>query len=116
MMMSPEMKKCLEACSTCAWECESCATACLEEPDVKAREMCIKLLRDCADICVLSAQWMSRGSKYAQALCSLCAEICDACGAECAKFKDEHCQRCAQTCRMCAEECRRMVKQPAMAR
>lgn len=111
--MHQEYQACIDACSKCAAECEHCATACLKEPDVQARTHCIQLLRDCADICVQSVQWMARGSTFAKAMCELCAQVCDACGAECAKFKDEHCQRCATACRQCAEECRKMGRVPA---
>lgn len=104
-----ENKECMDACQTCAVECEHCATACLQEPDAQARTRCIQLLRDCADICFMSAAYMGRGSQYARDLCRLCAEICEACGTECARFKDEHCQRCAAECRRCADECRKMA-------
>jgi hypothetical protein len=42
-------------------------------------------------------------------LCRLCAEICDACGLECAKHHQDHCQDCAKECQKCAEECRNMA-------
>lgn len=107
--MHEQYSTCIEACESCAVECEHCATACLQEPDSNARTHCIELLRDCADICVMSTQWMARGSHYVKQVCSLCADLCDACAAECAKFKDDHCQRCADECRRCAEECRKMA-------
>lgn len=50
----------------------------------------------------MASQWMSRGSMYAKQFCQLCATICDACGAECAKFQDTHCQQCAEECRKMA--------------
>lgn len=115
-MPHEQNQACIAACSTCAVECEHCATACLNEPDVQARTHCIQLLRDCADICFQSIAYMGRGSNFAKQLCGLCAEICDACAAECARFQDEHCQRCAAECRRCAEECRKMAgRVPAMA-
>jgi hypothetical protein len=100
---------CITACQTCAVECEHCATACLQKPDVTARIRCIQLQRDCADICFMAVAFMARGSNYAKQICALCADICDACGAECARFKDDHCQRCVEECRRCAAECRRMA-------
>jgi hypothetical protein len=69
---------------------------------------CIRLDRDCAEICWGAAAFMSRGSQFAADLCRVCAEVCDACGAECANHQVEHCQRCAEACRRCAEECRQM--------
>ncbi|WP_415807187.1 four-helix bundle copper-binding protein [Bordetella muralis] len=70
---------------------------------------CIKLDMDCAQICRLSASYMARGSEFAQALCRLCAEVCQSCADECANHQMDHCQRCAQACRQCADECRRMA-------
>ncbi|RYE49654.1 MAG: four-helix bundle copper-binding protein, partial [Sphingobacteriales bacterium] len=51
-----------------------------------------------------------QGSSKSKELCSLCADICEACGNECAKHKHmEHCQECAAACKACAEECRKMA-------
>jgi hypothetical protein len=87
-----------------------CLVSCLHEPDVQARIKCIATLRDCADICSLAAQYMSRNSAYAKQLCALCAQICEDCANECAMFKDAHCQQCAEICRQCAQECRAMAQ------
>ena len=108
-MAHEKYKTCIDACVACAQECEHCANACLSERDVKKMADCIRLDRDCADICWSSAGWMSRDSQFAADLCRLCAEICDACGAECEKHEAEHCQHCAEACRRCAEECRQMA-------
>jgi hypothetical protein len=49
---------------------------------------------------------MTYGSEHANAICQLCADICNACAEECEKHSDmEHCQHCARVCRHCAEEC-----------
>jgi hypothetical protein len=98
------------ALQACAAACESCVTGCLNEEDVKAMVPCIKLCRDCADICSLCGQFMARDSAHTAHLCGLCATICEACGAECAKHKMAHCQECAEACKKCAEECRKMAK------
>ena len=108
-MSQEKFQSCIDACVRCAEACEHCATACLGEADVKMMAGCIRLDRDCADICWLAAGWMSRGSTFSAALCRLCAEVCDACGAECGKHKADHCQRCAEACRQCAAECRKMA-------
>ncbi len=72
---------------------------------------CIALDIDCAAICRVAAGFMARDSENAPALCGLCAEICEACGAECRKFDMEHCKACADACRHCAEECRLIAQQ-----
>ena len=45
---------------------------------------CIALDIDCAQVCALAAAAMARGSEHAKAICMLCANICEVCGAECA--------------------------------
>lgn len=101
--------ECIEQCLACARACELCADACLGEPDVKMMVECIRLDRDCAAVCLLAAQLMSRSSRFARAFCRLCADVCDECGAECAKHEQGHCCDCAEACRRCAEACRRMA-------
>ncbi|SDJ14418.1 four-helix bundle copper-binding protein [Alteribacillus bidgolensis] len=104
-----QFQTCINACNQCMQACEECLTSCFKEPDVQARAHCINMLRDCADICAMASQWMSRGSMYGKQFCQLCATICDDCATECEKFQDAHCQECAKFCRQCAEECRKMA-------
>jgi len=110
-MAHEQFRSCIDACVRCAQECEHCASACLSEPDVKSMAECIRLDVDCAEICWAAASYESRGSQFAHDICRVCAEICDACGAECEKHAGhmEHCRTCAEACRHCAEECRRMA-------
>ena len=96
----------IEALANCAAECSHCATACLDEHDVKMLSRCIKLDIDCAGICMLTASYVARGSEHADHLLKECAEICEACAQECEKHAHmEHCRSCAETCRRCAEAC-----------
>jgi hypothetical protein len=44
-------------------------------------------------------------SEHANAVCQLCADICNACAEECNKHNVDHCKRCASICRACAQEC-----------
>ena len=90
----------------CAAECSHCATACLEEEDVKMMARCIKLDIDGAEICRVAAAFVARGSEHAEHLLKECAEICEACAEECEKHSHmDHCRRCAEACRRCAEVC-----------
>lgn len=102
----------LDALNRCAEECNHCATACLDEQDVKMLSRCIKLDIDCADICQLAAAYVARGSEHVQHLLKECADICEACAAECEKHAAhgmEHCRTCAEACRRCAEACTNMA-------
>ena len=102
-------RSCIDACVRCAEVCEHCADACLGEADVKDLAECIRLDRDCAELCWLAAGFTARGSRLAGEVCRACAEACDACGAECDRHEHAHCRLCAEECRRCAEECRKMV-------
>jgi hypothetical protein len=108
-MVDQEYQSCIDACVLCAQECEHCADASLNEPDIARMVECVRLDLDCAVICWTSTAFMSRGSHFANDICRVCAEVCDACAAECGKHEADHCQRCAEACRRCAEECRRMA-------
>ncbi|MDO9635493.1 MAG: four-helix bundle copper-binding protein, partial [Thiobacillus sp.] len=94
-MPHTEFASCIEACNDCAVACDRCAAACLQEPDPKPMARCIALDIDCAALCRLAAGFMARGSEFAQAVCALCAQICETCGAECSQHPHELCQACA---------------------
>lgn len=107
--MHEQDRSCVEACTACALVCNHCATACLQEPDVKMMARCIALDIDCAAMCELAAGAMARGSECAKTFCATCAEICGQCAQECGKHKAGHCQDCAEACRRCANDCQRMA-------
>ncbi len=52
--MPAQNQSLLDALNACIAACENCATACLQEQDVKMMARCISLDRDCADICALT--------------------------------------------------------------
>lgn len=58
-------QKCIEICNRCMVECEFCLDACLHEPDVDKRVECMELLKDCIEICSISAKYMAGNSKFA---------------------------------------------------
>lgn len=47
---------------------------------------CIRLDRECADICAFAAKAMQSNSPFAKQICDLCVDICQACVDECAKL------------------------------
>lgn len=46
--------------------------------DPSHRREQLRLLRDCADICTLTAKYVARHSIFAKSLAMLCAHICEA--------------------------------------
>lgn len=92
-------QKCIDECNRCMQVCEECFDSCLKEADVKGRAKCLSLLRDCSQICAIVSQFMAGNSQFSKQLCGVCADIYDACAAECDMFKDAHCRKCADECR-----------------
>ncbi|MEX1042855.1 MAG: four-helix bundle copper-binding protein [Pirellulaceae bacterium] len=108
-MTQDKYAACIQACVECAMACEHCADSCLSEQDVGMMVECIRLDGDCSAMCWMAAKFMSRDSEFALQFCGLCAEVCEACGAECGKHDHDHCRKCAEACRRCAQECRGMA-------
>ncbi len=101
---------CIEACVECWIACEMCSDACLDEENVQQMVRCIRLDRDCAEMCQAAVRAMVRGGEMAAEICRACAERCEACAEECERHEHhEHCRICAEACRRCAVECRRMA-------
>jgi len=104
-----EYKECIDACNNCIAICNHCISSCLQEEDVEKMAECIRLDLECITICKAAVDLMSTGSRFAPAICQICADVCIACADECRKHSHEHCQECADACRQCAEECMHMA-------
>lgn len=104
-MAKKTAEMCLNTTVRCIEACERCAGDCGTSGD-REREKCAVLARDCADIASLSMALMARGSRYADAICKVHAEACDACAEMCARFRDPCCEDCMNACRACAVDCR----------
>ncbi|MGE4283880.1 MAG: four-helix bundle copper-binding protein [Clostridia bacterium] len=90
----------------CEATCEHMTNHLKKLPDFQVRVRQAVLLRDCADICGLTAKYVARGAIFARQAAALCACICEVCGNECARFPDQMSQNCARVCMYCARECR----------
>lgn len=110
------LAECIAACVDCAQACTACADACLSESDVAAMARCIRLDLDCADVCTATGRVMSRQTAYDAAMtravleacataCRICAEECEAHGAE----GMDHCRVCAEACLRCERACRALL-------
>jgi hypothetical protein len=54
---------------------------------------------------------LSGNSRFEYQLCAVCADICEACAAECGRYPDmETMRQCAEACRRCAKTCREVAK------
>jgi hypothetical protein len=111
--VTAEMDKCMKECARCARECESCFKHCvsLVAEGKKEHLRTLRTCNDCGDMCAMAGKLVARDGAFMNAMCEACANACDGCGAECAKYPhDEHMSRCAQACKDCAKACRDMVK------
>ena len=97
----------ISACQSCVIMCNTCSNDIIGMESHDNRELmarCIRLCRDCADICSLAANWMSRSSPLSIHIGQFCAEVCNACAEACEQHAPHH-----KLCGPCAEECRRCV-------
>lgn len=97
--------------NNCVSACEFCANSCLDEDNVEEMTNCIRLDRDCADICSLAIKFLSRESKRAIHIIGTCADFCAECAEECEKHDHDHCIECAKACRQCEESCKAYLNQ-----
>jgi hypothetical protein len=105
------MQQAVTEAMTCHRICEETITHCLHTGGRHADGDHIRLLLDCADICRTAADFMTRGSRFASAISTLCADICEACAADCATFHDDSTMdACVEACRRCAQTCRQMAR------
>lgn len=57
--MNEQLEKCIEECLACLKECNHCYDACLKEENVQHLTDCLRLTRECAEICGYALTAMS---------------------------------------------------------
>ena len=113
--MHTQNQSLLDPLNACIAACEHCATACLQEDNVKMMARCVLLDRDCADICATTGAVLSRQTgnnvETTSALLEACRTACKTCGDECASHAEmhEHCKICAEACRRCERACAELL-------
>ena len=109
--MSPEMENCIRNCLECHRICLATVAHCLQMGGRHAEPSHVRLLMDCAQICLTSADFMIRGSHLHGRTCAVCAEVCEACAQDCERVDgdDPMMRQCIEICRRCAESCRQMA-------
>lgn len=107
-MIQEKYRECIEACISCMNACNYCYVSSLKEYELAMLRDCIRLDRECAEICAFTAEALSRSTLFAKEICELCAKACEACAEECSKHGHQHCKDCADACFRCAEICRKM--------
>lgn len=106
--ISAEAQRCLRDCLDCYEVCIRTEEHCLEMGGRHVQPEHLRLLRDCAAICRVSADFLLRGSAQAAALCRVGSDICRSCAEDCGHFSgDSEMKRCAEQCLRCADSCDR---------
>jgi hypothetical protein len=103
-----DLSACRDACQASQTICAETAVHCLVKAEAHPRDL-VRLLWDCAEICGVSANFMSRGSQHHAVTCGACARICQACADACSASDDPILKRCAERCRDCARLCAEMA-------
>lgn len=98
-------------------DCIACHEVCLETIDYclsrggdYAEPAQQRLMADCAQICRLAADFMTRGSEYDRDSAAFCADVCDRCANACEVFGDAQMVECAEACREVSSACREFVE------
>lgn len=108
--MNPALQQCITDCLDCHRICTEAVPHVLHGIGEHSEAEHLIAMLDCAQICALSADFMSRGSPHHAHVCGECAEICTACAALCDAHADPDStmKRCAEACRRCAASCAAM--------
>jgi hypothetical protein len=110
-LLHDELSECIAACFGCILTCNRCSESLVRmesHGNARLRDQCIRLCRDAAELCTVTASWLSRNSGWSPQACRLCAEICEGCAECCEHYAPHHalCGVCANECRRCAELCK----------
>jgi len=106
-MPSQEYQSYIQLLNDCGAECKRCIDAGLNSADFGRLVRCIKLCTDCTLACALVASLLQADSENVGRASAFCAEVCELCAQESARFDLAACQRVAAACHRCAAECRR---------
>jgi len=106
----------IDALGDCAQACIADADDDLSEPNLAEMVTCIRLCRDCADVCTATLGVVSRQTAFdasvVRPLLEACVGVCKSCGDECERHAahHEHCRVCEQACRRCEQACRELLR------
>lgn len=103
------LQNCIDACLRCAQICNKCFKQCLDDSDINEKKEALALLVDCAEICYVTAVYMTRDDSFSPELTKSCADLCEKCASACEAYEDLHCKASVEACRQCAAECGRLI-------
>lgn len=90
----------------CASTCNKCASSLLLEQDIVLFRKCIRLNMYSAQVCQMTASYVTFDPGNEKKLLEECAEICGLCAEESIKFRYiDDCKRSAEACLKSFEAC-----------
>ena len=95
------LDSCLEAAQACEWYIDESVGGDMAE--------CVRACRDAADLTLLCARFIARGSARVPEVAAACAAVCETCADICTQYDGAHVEACIETCTKCAETCRDMA-------
>lgn len=110
-----KLAACIDACLECGQACTACADSCLSEDMVADLTKCIRTNLDCSDICLTTANVLSRHTGYdaniTRVVLEACRAACGSCATECEQHAEmhDHCRVCAEACRRCEDACAELL-------
>jgi len=102
------LQPCINACITCAQSCNKCFKACLEKDNLNDLKGALSILVECAEICYVTAVYMSKDHIFSKELSKSCAELCERCASICEPYGNLPCQESVEACRQCATLCKEL--------
>jgi len=91
-----------------ALECHRITTLCLQHcltmSGIHSEQRHITVLKECADLCQITADFMIENSDFSDEICNLCARLCELCAESCFVVdpNDLIMEACISSCRECA--------------
>lgn len=103
-------------CQDGQYHCDLLIDYCLRKGGAWSKLDKISILRDCSDICQMSANLVGRDSKFAKKACALCSAACNDVKAAMADLpEDQYVENCLKSVHECGTQCngvRWFVKDP----
>jgi hypothetical protein len=108
--LSVNMEEAIRNAMECFRITTNCMQHCLSLSEKHAEVKHITLLKECAELCQITASFLIVKSDFAHDVCGVCARVCEACADSCEEIDDRDAMMklCIHACRDCAESCRNM--------
>jgi hypothetical protein len=102
-----EMEQCIQDCLNCQTVCVQTMEKYKQAGNQQDHAAYIRLLEDCAEICLTAAHFMQRNSPLYGYTCEACAQVCTRCAGASEQMGETD---CANACTICAQSCQQIVK------